>query len=163
MDRLSELKEGKFLNQRIFPRISENMHYEIFQYLGPKALLQIRAMSTGGYQLTSNQLLRSRIKNYFPKLKFNLNQKLGKLSILFHPKTGIIYSSIIEENIEININKLRKRQILLIFGQIGKEFLDLTGMNLGKTGNKQLIQIIRLLQDIPEIKGINLCTHLALI
>ena len=67
--RLEALKEEKFLTNRIFNRISENMHYEIFKYLKPKDLLAIRATKIGGYQLVTNRLLRSRIKNYFKQLK----------------------------------------------------------------------------------------------
>ena len=44
--------------------MSENMHYEIFKYVSSTDLLQIKLTTLGGYQLTSNRLLRSRIKNY---------------------------------------------------------------------------------------------------
>ena len=73
-DRLSKLIADKFLSSRIFKRISENMHYEIFKYLNALNLVNIRGTNLGGYQLTSNNILRSRIKNYFPHLKFKCNK-----------------------------------------------------------------------------------------
>ena len=56
------------MSNRIFERVSENMHYEIFKFLNSKDLLEIRATKLGGYQLTSNLVLRSRIKNYLSKI-----------------------------------------------------------------------------------------------
>ena len=44
------------------------MHYEIFKYLNWKDLLQIRELKLGGYQLTANKLLRSRIKNHLTRI-----------------------------------------------------------------------------------------------
>ena len=66
-----ELKEAKYLNHRIFGRITENLSYEIFKYMNSKELLEIRATNLGGYQLTSNTTLRSRIKNYLKVAPFN--------------------------------------------------------------------------------------------
>ena len=63
-ERLKMLKESKFLKIRILERISENMHYEIYKFLDAHELLEIRSMSLGGYELTSNKVLRSRIRNY---------------------------------------------------------------------------------------------------
>ena len=55
----------KYLTERVFGRISENMHYEVFKYLEAVDLLQIRSLNLGGFLLTSNPYLRPRIKNYF--------------------------------------------------------------------------------------------------
>ena len=60
--RLNTLKQQKYQTHRIFQRISENMHYEIFKYVDSITLLQIRTLGLGGYQLTSNPILRPRIK-----------------------------------------------------------------------------------------------------
>ena len=62
--RLNRLKLTKYQTQRIFERITENMSYEIFKYMNGENLLEIRATNLGGFQLTSNILLRSRIQNY---------------------------------------------------------------------------------------------------
>ena len=70
--KLLNLQRETFLTNRIFQRISENMHYIIFKYMAAKELLEIKLTNIGGYQLTSNQLLRSRIRNYFNKIYFNL-------------------------------------------------------------------------------------------
>ena len=59
--RLSLLKEDRFLTHRILVRISENMHYEIFKYLNFQDLLEIRGLGLGGFQLTNNNILNSRI------------------------------------------------------------------------------------------------------
>ena len=68
MSRRLEVLEGvKYLDNRIFKRISENMSYEIFKYINSGDLLEIRSLTLGGYQITSSTLLRGRIKNY---LKF---------------------------------------------------------------------------------------------
>ena len=69
---LEELKKSQYLTKRIFHKISENMHYEIFKYIDNKELLVIRSLKLGGYQLTSNKLLRSRIKNYFPQTNIRI-------------------------------------------------------------------------------------------
>ena len=63
--RLKQLSVTKFLSEKLFKRLSENMHYETLKYLNCKDLLEVRGVKLGGYQLTSNKLLRSRIKNYF--------------------------------------------------------------------------------------------------
>ena len=63
--RLNQLKVEKFLTMKTFKELSENMHYETFKYLNCKDLLGIRSTNLGGYQLTSNILLRSRIKTIF--------------------------------------------------------------------------------------------------
>ena len=72
--RLSQLKREKFLTKRIFQKISENMHYEIFKFENSRDLIRVRAISLGGFQLTTNKLLRSRIGNYLEKLQFNMNE-----------------------------------------------------------------------------------------
>ena len=67
--RLEELSESKYLSRRIFQRVSENMHYEIFKFLTPIQLLDVALLNSGGFQLISNRILRARIKIYFTILK----------------------------------------------------------------------------------------------
>ena len=122
-----KLKESKFLTKRIFKRISENMHYEIFKYTSKEDLLEIKGLSTGGYQLTTNQLLRSRIKNYFEIIK---------------------YSPDLDTADEINA-----RNIYLIFEQTGRNKLSFEGMGVRDKG---LIKFSDILKLIPDLKEINL-------
>ena len=63
-NRFTFLKKDIHLSKRVFQRISENMHYEIFKNLDCIDLLSLRGTSLGGYMLTSNNLLRTRIQNY---------------------------------------------------------------------------------------------------
>ena len=127
--RLNLLKERKYLTNRVFMRISENMHYEIFKYLSSKDLLQIRSVKLGGFQLISNRLLRSRIQNYFHKiLPCELNQTIG----IF----------------DMQLNALR---IKFLFEQTGSEILNLE--SIGKKEMKKWLQIIQL---NSQIKGLNL-------
>ena len=86
---LNQLKYTKFLTQRIFSRVSENMHYEIFKYMDCYELLQVRAITLGGFQLTSNKLLRSRIKNYFPFMELNIEDNAD-----LTPDHNYIYSKL---------------------------------------------------------------------
>ena len=79
-ERLEQLKEQNYLTNRIFGKVSENMHYEIFKYLHPEELLEIRSMNMGGYQLTSNSILRPRIKNYFVR-EWTAQRELSKQNI----------------------------------------------------------------------------------
>ena len=117
--KLKELKEQQFLTKRIFERISENMHYEIFKNLDCKDLLTIRLINQGGYQLTSNTILRSRIKNYFPKLKlFSFSKStMNFINLLFEQsgeKRKLYFSNLKDQEIgELikaipHINKIEK-------------------------------------------------------
>ena len=93
--RLEQLKHTMFLSHRIFPKISENMSYEIFKYVNSQDLLQIRASSLGGFQLISNTTLRARIKNYLKdKIIFltDLFANKGKISLLFEQKREKVLS-----------------------------------------------------------------------
>ena len=88
IDRLVYHKEERFLTNRIFGRISENMHYEIFKYLDSRDLLEVRITKLGGFQLTSNKLLRSRITNYLdikPILHLNADhaENIRNLRVFF--------------------------------------------------------------------------------
>ena len=65
-NRMNILPDTRFLTNRIFGRLCENLHYEIFKCLNYVELLEIRCLKLGGYELTSNITLRSRIKNYPP-------------------------------------------------------------------------------------------------
>ena len=141
--RLEQIKEEKFLTNRIFPRISENMHYEIFKYLNSEELLQIRRTKLGGYQLTSNRILRSRIQNFMPYLYTKLE--------LEGPNSDV----------EINLRKCR-----LLFGQIQNEELRfcypvfvygtsiMTGVMIKNEGVKELVKIFKFM---PQLTGLYLC------
>ena len=121
--RLSQLREPKYLSIRIFQRISENMHYEIFKYLTPEDLLEIKESGTGGYQLTSNKLLRSRIANYFPHLILYLDFNT-------------------ESDIWINI-----RRIILAFENMGNVELGFRGLDIGDQGVIELVSILEIMAD----------------
>ena len=128
--RLYQLKEEKFLTQRIFRRISENMHYEVCKYLNNTDLLELRNTNRGGYQLASNPLLRSRIMNYFP--------------ITTHP---FIYPKLTFDGL------IYQRFVTVLFEQTGKMVLDLLGFHMGKY---KVFSFTKLLRKIPHLIGINL-------
>ena len=69
------------------------MHYEIFKFLNSKDLLEIRATKLGGYQLTSNLVLRSRIKNY-----------LSKISLKYHAATILKNDLIYEQTKQLSLD-----------------------------------------------------------
>ena len=108
------------------------MHYEIFKYLNNVDLLAVRGTKLGGYQLTSNSLLRSRIQNYFYYLSPNLELR---------DSSGIF----------TNLNRIE-----LIFGQTGNEKLDFGGMKIGAEGFIQLAKTLKLVHRIQEL---NLCKY----
>ena len=88
--RLELLKEMKYLTQKIFQRISENLHYELFKYSDCFSLLEIRSLNLGGFQLISNNILRQRIGNYFKNIKFNseiTSEYTRKIKLIFE-QTG---------------------------------------------------------------------------
>ena len=127
--KLLNLRRERFLTNRIFQRISENMHYEIFKYLAANELLEIKLTNIGGYQLTSNQLLRSRIGNYFNKIYFNLKESSDvksntrKIQIIIE-QTGILI-------LEFENEKLREKELTML-SQIIKNIPELQGINLSK-------------------------------
>ena len=133
-NRLNALKEEKFLTKRIFERLSENMHYEIFKFLNRKELLELRATNLGGFQLTSNKILRSRIRNYFHKLQPYMIEK------------NKIYTSNLE---------LCHRLIELLFEQTGRKVLDFDEIGCKDEWiNTDILTSIMKLH--PDIEGINL-------
>ena len=123
--RFDELKKERFLTKRVLSKMSENMHYEIFKYLNFKELLEIRYTSLGGYQLTSSEILRSRIKNYYIR---DRSVKIGKL-------------------IDTE-NYLKKVKIMC--EQMGKE-LDLRDMSITENDNIHLLEIIKNITDVLSI------------
>ena len=131
--RLEGLKREKFLTNRVFKRVSENMHYEILKFINSRDLLGIRGTNLGGYQITSNKLLRHRIKNYFIKLK---------------PDVG--------EDKDL-VEYISDKGIKLIFTQTGKHILDYDQMHLGRRGMGSLLQILKF---NTNILGINLGTYI---
>ena len=125
--RLRKLKNEKFLTRKLFVRMSENMHYEIFKYMNGGELLEIRGTNLGGYQLTSTKLLRSRIKNYYirnPKLMINTLINAGA------------------------------RRIEAMYEQMEGCEINLSCMNIDW---EKCIRVTQILRDIPKLKGINLC------
>ena len=126
INHLNSLKEDKFLSQRIFKRISENMHYEIFKYLTSSELIIIRETTLGRYQLTSNRMLRARIKNYFRKIVLDT-----------------VFQDINQDS----------RKIQLIFEQSGKNSLNFEENQIGITEQRAgyIAQLIALNQDLKEI------------
>ena len=128
ISRLQELKVNQFLREKIFPKLSENMHYETFKYLNSRDLLEIRCTKLGGYQLVSNKILRSRIKNYFTG-RFNI-----KLSEDVHGEKIEYYD----------------RRVKLIFEQTGMGILDLE--DSGKGVIDGLIYLMKNNAEILELK-----------
>ena len=129
-DKLSKLRESKFLSHRIFKRVSENMHYEIFKYVNPIDLLNIRGVKQGGYELTSNKLLRSRICNY-----------LGRGMYGYHWMS-------------LNIDSHRLARIIqVIFDHTGTSLLDCRGARFGVNGLLPLINAAALLG--PNVNGLS--------
>ena len=124
-ENLHSLKKNKFLTKRIFKRISENMHYEIFKYTNKEDLLEIKGLCTGGYQLTTNKLLRSRIKNYFQDINFAPD---------------------LEATDEIN-----RRNIYVIFEQMGRNKLSFESMGVRDKGLIKFSDILKLATDIEHI------------
>ena len=120
--RLEELKYKKFLTKRILTRISENMHYEIFKYLDGKDLLEVRAITLGGYQLTTNKILRSRIGNYLES-KIYLTKK----------------------DIEENINRIK---LIFQFQKTSNYSLNLGGTQIGNQGLVILTKVLKSMHDI---------------
>ena len=134
--RIKSLKSSKYLNIRIFKRLSENMHYEVLKYISAKELIQIRGCTLGGFQLTSNSLLRSRITNYFPYLspELILDCKKSKEKICA------------EENI---------RGLELIFQHTGKGAINYLGREIG---GRRLSQLAKTFSSLgTQITAINLC------
>ena len=129
-ERLHELKEYRYLTRKIF-RVSENMHYEIFRYLNCVDLLEVKSACLGGYQLTSNTLLRDRIKNYFCQFRFN-------------PKES--------SNVEGNLRKLQ-----IAIEQTGKAFLQFDNMRIGQ---ETLLILSHVIKRIPKIEGIDLSIYI---
>ena len=124
--KLEKLKESNFLTKKIFKRISENMHYEVFKFLYWRDLLQIRATTLGGYQLTSNKLLRSRIKNYHPPMRIKLVRLFDsqKINAMFE-QTG-------NEILNFSYVYIREKEKISMFKVFLKEIPEIKGLNLGK-------------------------------
>ena len=135
-ERLEPLKEQKHLTKRIFKRISENMHYEIFKYLNPYSLLGVRSTSLGGYQLISNTLLRSRIQNYLHLLNCKL---------------------LVVEDTEHVFDLEKYRRKIKIYFEQGAGIFNLEGSEIGINGFMNVLAIIKMMSlCIKEINfGIN--------
>ena len=124
--RLEKLKTTDFLTQRVVGRMSEAMHYEIFKYLGPRDLMDVRGTKLGGYELVSNKHLRSNIKNYFPFLYIRIYK-------------------------EIELDEA-DRKIKLIIEQTEKEVLNFEGKEL----KLNIYPFLRVLKYNPHIREFNL-------
>ena len=123
IDRLVYHKEERFLINRIFGRISENMHYEIFKYLDSRDLLEVRITKLGGFQLTSNKLLRSRITNYLdikPILHLNAEraENIHNLRVFFEQigQNKIVFEEKFTHNTKLI--KLMKFSKLIIYSNL---------------------------------------------
>ena len=124
--RLEDLKNSKFLTQRVFKRISENLHYEILKFNEWKDLLEIRSANLGGYQSTSNKILRGRIRNYIQK---------------------IIFSPPLHEEEDLS------RNIQVLFEQTGEYKISASKK---KMGDDRAIKFIKCLKLFPQISELNL-------
>ena len=124
------LPDTRFLTNRIFRRVCENLHYEIFKYLNYVELLEIRCLKLGGYELTSNITLRSRIKNYPHSFDYTFS------------------------NIDLEEEARNPRKIKLIFAQIGKNKLSLANI---QKDHQKLKHITKILKLLPELTELNLC------
>ena len=76
--------------------------------MATKELFENKLTNIGGYQLTSNQLLRSRIGNYFNKIYFNLKESsnvksnTSKIQIIIEQR-GILVLEFENEKLSIYI------------------------------------------------------------
>ena len=129
--RLEHLKQTKFLTQRLFPKISENMSYEIFKFMNPEDLLQIRALTLGGFQLISNTTLRARIKNY-------LKDKYISLTLLFENKRKI--DLLFEQKGErvLSLNSLKANEVK----ELNENLQFIPNLQSFKLGNINIIKLL---------------------
>ena len=105
------------------------MHYEIFKNLNFKELLNIRSLKLGGYQLTSNKILRERIKNYAINIKLDFDKSVDEKKIV--------------------------RRIKLMFEQTGLYRLRINGWKFKKLNG---ICLLKSFQYIPETEDLILST-----
>ena len=167
-NRLDQLKEEKFLTNRMFKRISENMHYEIFKYVNSRDLLEIRGSTLGGFQLSSNKLLRSRIKNYIDKVHakqmdneiYDLNRDGNRVKVIFEQSGGTIldffaiqkndfeyWMSVLPQNPQIRVIRVGKiKNILYLYIYVGERM----GQEI------QIYQLLRNLYVLPKLHTLNL-------
>ena len=131
MFRLEDLKKSRYLSNKLFPRISENLHYEILKYSTSTTLLEVKTTNLGGYQATSNKLLRSRIKNYSPPFKPILH---------------------LNKSTEWNITLIK-----CMFTQTGSTQISFKKM---KIGNEEINFFANMISKSEQISGINLCSNL---
>ena len=128
---LNQLKESKYLENKLIMNLPANMHYEIMKYMGFNERMALRATSLGGYQLFTNPKCLARIIVNFPqhspnsdKLYALLNSKLPQwakkihLQLLFeisNVKNLTLNSLVIsQESMEILISSLQYTQELKI-------------------------------------------------
>ena len=128
--RLQSLKAQKYLTHKFFPRIGENLHYEILKYLRAEDLLSIRGTGLGGFQITSNTILRSRITNYFGE-EFHI-----KLLCEGEKREYALYMKAALE-------------------QTGKVVLEIY-----KIEDDQVSELVNILKLIPDIEGIFLNSNM---
>ena len=126
LKRLGLLEKERFLTKRLFEKVSENMHYEIFKFLNPKEILEARAIKLGGYQLASNSNLRPRIKNF-----------LDNFNVTFSPIST--HTDII-------------RRFKLLFSQTNRKSLGFSS----KLQNEGIIKLSEIMEAIPELEEIHL-------
>ena len=135
-DQLSVLEDERFQSKRVFRKMSENMHYEIFKYMNFRELLTVRGTNLSGYQLTSNKNMRSRIKNYFIRDTF---YPFLYLNTLIHQVTDY------------------PKKFLVMVQQMGKEELNLCSMNIHE---QECPKICEIFKCMPHLHSLNLCTYI---
>ena len=146
-DRLEDLKIQKFLTSRIFPRVSENMHYEIFKYINSDDMLEVRMTTLGGYQLTSNNILRSRIGNYF----YDITPELNEDQFNIYEE----YEKTKKEKEEDRKDRCKDAKLIkLIFEQTGRNCLNFEDLVIG---NKGIIKLVRHFRFNSCLQELNLC------
>ena len=137
------------------------MHYEIFKYLDSRDLLEVRITKLGGFQLTSNKLLRSRITNYLdikPILHLNADraENIHNLRVFFEQigQNKIVFEEKFMHNTEfLDLIELQKLSKLIIYSNIEKNNLS---------GN-EVHYLCELFKYIPELTILNLGNSILII
>ena len=125
-NRLEGLIGKKYLTERLFSKISENMHFEILKYLDWKDLLVLREVKSGGFQIISNRKLRKPIGNF--------------MNIILSP------------NLEYKRLAIETRRISLLFVQINMRILKFDDFNVNRDQLDYLCQLCMNLNEIDEFQ-----------
>ena len=137
---LDSLKAEKYLSQRFFKKLSENMHFEVFKFIDNVELLKIRSVNRGGYQLISNKIQRRKLGNHFPEFNPELPSedsevfKARKIEFMFE-QTGSNCLSLVEGDPKYII--MIDRQQLEEFFMLVKLATDLDNLYIKDLRNKE--------------------------